>query len=89
MDQLRHDFWSDGARKCDTHKALDFLTSRFATTRLMVQIHSPQPLPNSCLSLVYATFCFFTEATFCGPLWTNSKPKPIRIAKGTERTQGA
>ena len=35
--------WGDGACKCDTRKALDFLTSRFGTRRSMVQIHSPRP----------------------------------------------
>lgn len=27
VDQLRQDFWDEGACKCDTRKALDFLTS--------------------------------------------------------------
>ncbi len=39
----------------------------------MVQIHSPRPLPKSCLSLVYATFSASAAAAFCGPMWTNSK----------------
>jgi hypothetical protein len=33
VDQLRQDFWGDGARKCDTCKALDFSTLRFGTRR--------------------------------------------------------
>src|SRR5689334_10076022 len=41
VDQLRQDFWSECGCKCDTHKALDFLTLRFGTRRSVVQIHSP------------------------------------------------
>jgi hypothetical protein len=61
-------------------KHLDFLILLFLTRRSMVQIHSPRPLPNSCLSLAYATFSVFVLATFCGPMWTNSKPRPMRSA---------
>ena len=43
MDQLRQDSWGDGPRKCDTHKALDFLTPRFGTRGSEVQILSPRP----------------------------------------------
>jgi hypothetical protein len=41
----------------------------------VVQIHSPRPLPNFCLSLIYANFSAETSLMFCGPvdpLWTNS-----------------
>ena len=44
VDQLRQDFECVGARKCDTHKALDSPTFRFGTRRSVVQIHSPRPL---------------------------------------------
>jgi len=68
VDQLRQDFWGDGARKCDTHKALDFPTLRFGTRGSEVQILSPRPLPKSCPSLVYATLSDFIASTFCGPM---------------------
>jgi hypothetical protein len=45
VDQLRQDFWGDGPRKCDTYKALDFLTLQFGTRGSEVQIPSPRPLP--------------------------------------------
>ena len=49
VDQLRQDFWGDGARKCDTHKALDFPTLRFGTRGSEVQILSPRPLFSSVI----------------------------------------
>jgi hypothetical protein len=42
VDQLRQDSWCGGPCKCDTHKALDFLTLRFWTRRSVtgVAFHS-------------------------------------------------
>src|SRR4029077_18725395 len=80
VDQLRQDFWAVGACKCDTRKALDFPTLRFGTRGSEVQILSPRPPSKSCPSLVYATFSDFIATTFCGPMWTNSKPRPMRSA---------
>jgi len=33
----------------------------------MVQIHSPRPLPNSCLSLAYGIFSIWISLKRCGP----------------------
>ena len=44
VDQLRQEFWGGGPRKCDTYKALDFLTLQFGTRGSEVQILSPRPL---------------------------------------------
>jgi hypothetical protein len=46
----------------------------------MVQIHSPRPLPNSCPSIVYATFTASSVTAFYRPMWTNSKSRPTGSA---------
>ena len=68
VDQLRQDFGVVAACKCGTHKALDFLTLRFGTRRSVVQIHSPRPLLNFCLSLVYNNFSAETSLKLRGPV---------------------
>ena len=51
MDQVRQDFGGGRARKCDTHKALEFPPLWFGTRRSVVQIHSPRPLQHPTFHL--------------------------------------
>jgi len=52
----------------------------------MVQIHSPRPLPKSCLSFAYAAFAISATMTFCIPMCIKSKPSPTRSARFLART---
>ena len=81
VDQLKAGFWGDGPRKCDTYKALDFLTLQFGTRGSEVQILSPRPIYPPQIHQLHAAFLEMTGAHFvcesCETLAGRTKPRPI------------